>query len=158
MYVCGCAGSIHLSSTQNSRCSERFLCFECIRAMSVVICLSSHWQTHMLKNSRLPRKQQHEASVIMACLKLPSIPETSMALVIMRVSRKGTFSGNFSRFMLACKVPAKFVQDFRCRRKISTTDTPYTCLEKEELSCKASSLRMMHITTVNMHCQGKLLP
>ncbi len=36
-------------------------------------------------------------------LKLPSMPETSMALVIMRVSRKGTFSGNFSRFMLACR-------------------------------------------------------
>ena len=121
--------------------------------MSVVICLSSHWQTHMLKNSRLPRKQQQEASVIMACLKLPSIPETSMALVIMRVSRKGTFSGNFSRFMLACKVPAKFVKDFRCRQ-----DMLYTCLEEEELSWKALPLRMMHITTVNMHCQGNLLP
>lgn len=48
----------------------------------------------------------------MTCLKLPSIPETSMAFVIMRVNRKGTFSGNFSRFMLACKVPAKFVKDF----------------------------------------------
>ena len=35
-------------------------------------------------------------------LKLPSMPETSIALVIIRVSRKGTFSGNFSRFMLAC--------------------------------------------------------
>ena len=40
-------------------------------------------------------------------LKLPSIPETSMALSIMRVSLKGTFSGNFSLFMLASKQSPK---------------------------------------------------
>ena len=30
------------------------------------------------------------------------MPDTSMALVIIRVNLNGTFSGNFSRFMLAC--------------------------------------------------------
>jgi hypothetical protein len=39
--------------------------------------------------------------------KLPSIPLTSMAFTSMRVSRNGTRSGNFSRFMLASKQSPK---------------------------------------------------
>ena len=46
--------------------------------------------------------QHHRFAAEGRYLKLPSMPETSMALVIMRVSRNGTFSGNFSLFMLAC--------------------------------------------------------
>lgn len=35
------------------------------------------------------------------------MPDTSMALTIMRVRRKGTFSGNFSRCWLASKQSPK---------------------------------------------------
>ena len=42
-----------------------------------------------------------------AHLKLPSMPDTSKARTIMRVRRKGTRSGNFSRFMLASKQSPK---------------------------------------------------
>lgn len=45
-----------------------------------------------------------------AHLKLPSIPDTSMALIIMRVNRNGTFSGNFSRVMLAYRPADRYQQ------------------------------------------------
>ena len=59
----------------------------------------------LLPQACCPDRCPHAGSP--AHLKLPSMPDTSMALTIMRVRRKGTFSGNFSRCMLASKQSPK---------------------------------------------------
>mmetsp|Transcript_7060 Transcript_7060/g.13910 ORF Transcript_7060/g.13910 Transcript_7060/m.13910 type:complete len:273 (+) Transcript_7060:184-1002(+) len=55
--------------------------------------------------SLFPRRTRMTFSHVF--LKLPSIPLTSIALIIIRVNRKGTLSGNFSRFMDASKQSPK---------------------------------------------------